>query len=114
LASDSREGASILAAVEAEAQSLFGAETVLDTRLGPYRVLRELGRGGMGTVYLAARDDHQYEKLVAIKLIRHGMDTADVLDRFRHERQILANLDHPYIARLIDGGTAPDGRPFLV
>lgn len=114
LAFDSNEGARIVEAVEAEAQSLFGIEPILDSRLGAYRVVRELGRGGMGTVYLAARDDDQYEKQVAIKLIRHGMDTADVLDRFRHERQILANLDHPYISRLIDGGTSQDGRPFLV
>ena len=80
----------------------------------PYRVVREIGRGGMGTVYLAERDDRQFHKQVAIKLVTRGMDTAALLDRFRHERQILARLEHPYIARLLDGGSTPDGRPYLV
>jgi eukaryotic-like serine/threonine-protein kinase len=84
------------------------------TRIGPYRLLREVGRGGMGTVYLAERADAEFEKRVALKLVRRGMDTDDVLLRFRHERQILASLEHPYIARLYDGGAAPDGRPYLV
>ena len=86
----------------------------MGSRIGAYRLVGEIGRGGMSTVYLAVRDDDQFQKQVAIKLIRRGMDTEDMLDRFRHERQILANLEHPYIARLLDGGTAPDGRPFLV
>ena len=68
----------------------------------------------MGIVYLVVRDDAQFQKRAALKLIRAGMDTAELLLRFRHERQILASLDHPYIARLIDGGTTPEGRPFLV
>ena len=100
-------------AVGKTADSLLSA-TVIGARLGPWRVLREIGRGGMGSVYLATRDDDQYRQEVAIKLIRRGMDTEDVLDRFRHERQILATLEHPYIARLLDAGTGPDGRPFLV
>jgi tetratricopeptide (TPR) repeat protein len=83
-------------------------------RLGAYRVVREIGRGGMGSVYLAERDDDQFHKLVAIKVVKRGMDTEEVLGRFRHERQILAGLEHAYIARLIDGGTTPDGRPFFV
>jgi serine/threonine protein kinase len=83
-------------------------------RLGAYRILREIGRGGMGTVYLAERADDQFRKQVAIKLVTRGMDTADLLRRFRHERQILARLDHPYIARLLDGGSSEDGRPYLV
>src|ERR1035438_1126185 len=70
--------------------------------------------GGMGAVCLAARDDDQFQKQVAIKLVKRGMDTAEVQRRFQHERQILAGLDHPYIARLIDAGTAPDGRSFFV
>ena len=82
-------------------------------RMGAYRIVREIGRGGMGTVYLAERDDDEFRKLVAIKLVTKGMDTAELLRRFRRERQILARLDHPYIARLLDGGSTLDGRPFL-
>jgi len=88
-------------------------DRLIGARLGPYRIESLLGRGGMGAVYLAARDDEQYRKQVAIKVVRRGMDTSDVLGRFHHERQILAQLDHPYIARLIDGGATPDGRPFF-
>jgi serine/threonine protein kinase/tetratricopeptide (TPR) repeat protein len=83
-------------------------------RFGPYRVVRELGRGGMGAVYLAERADGQFEQQVALKLIKRGMDTDLVLQRFRAERQILASLDHPNIARLLDGGTTDDGRPYFV
>jgi len=83
-------------------------------RLGVYQILSEIGHGGMGAVYRAARVDGQYEKQVAIKLVRGGYDTSSVLERFRHERQILATLDHPNIARLLDGGTTEDGIPFLV
>jgi serine/threonine-protein kinase len=84
-----------------------------DRRIGPYRVIREIGRGGMGTVYLAARDDDQYQKRVAIKVVR-GLDSAAVVRHFRRERQILAGLEHPNIARLLDGGTTDDGLPYLV
>ena len=84
------------------------------TRVGPYRLLRELGRGGMGTVFLAKRDDGQYEAEVAIKLVRPGMDTDFVLARFRRERQTLARLQHPNIARLLDGGTTENGLPYIV
>ena len=82
--------------------------------IGTYRVLREIGRGGMGTVYLAARADDAFQKLVAIKLLRRGLDTDDIVQRFRGERQILAMLDHPNIARLLDGGTTDDGLPYFV
>ena len=85
-----------------------------EQRIGPYRLLRRLGRGGMGTVYLAQRDDGQFHKQVALKLIRRGLDTDDILSRFRYERQILASLDHPHIARLYDGGMTDDGRPYFV
>ena len=81
--------------------------------IGHYRIVRELGRGGMGTVYLAERSD-EYEKRVAIKLIKRGMDTDALLHRFRNERQILAGFDHPNIARLFDGGTTEDGLPYFV
>lgn len=114
LSSDLKSGEKITRAVEDEAQSLFGLSPIIGTRLGSYRVVREIGRGGMGAVYLAVRDDDQYRKSVAIKLVKRGMDTSEVLRRFQHERRILAGLDHAYIARLIDGGTAPDGRPFFV
>jgi tetratricopeptide (TPR) repeat protein len=82
--------------------------------IGPYRLVRELGRGGMGAVYLAKRDDQQYESEVAIKLVQPGLDTDFILRRFRRERQILARLQHPNIARLFDGGTADDGAPYFV
>jgi non-specific serine/threonine protein kinase/serine/threonine-protein kinase len=84
-----------------------------DRRIGPYRVLRQLGRGGMGTVYLAERADDAFTQRVAIKLVSRGMDTEQVLVRFRAERQILASLDHPNIARLLDGGTTGDGLPYF-
>ena len=79
-----------------------------------YRIIREIGRGGMGAVYLAERADAEYEKQVAIKLIKRGMDTDAVLRHFRNERQILASFDHSNIARLFDGGTTGDGLPYFV
>jgi serine/threonine protein kinase len=82
--------------------------------VGHYQIVREIGRGGMGTVYLGQRSDDEYRKFVAIKVVRRGMDTHDILRRFRNERQILASLEHPYIARLLDGGTTDDGLPYLV
>jgi eukaryotic-like serine/threonine-protein kinase len=84
------------------------------THIGPYRIVREFGRGGMGTVYLGERADAQFEMRVAIKVIKRGMDTDAVLRRFHHERQILAGLDHPNIARLLDGGTTGEGLPYFV
>jgi non-specific serine/threonine protein kinase/serine/threonine-protein kinase len=83
-------------------------------RIGAYQIVGELGSGGMGAVYLAVRADDQYRKQVAIKLIRGGMDTERVRRRFREERQILASLEHPNIARLLDGGTTEDGVPYVV
>jgi serine/threonine-protein kinase len=85
----------------------------VERRIGAYRVLRELGHGGMGTVYLAARADDQYQKQVAIKVVR-GLDSDEIVRYFRRERQILAALDHPNIARLMDGGTTEDGLPYFV
>jgi serine/threonine protein kinase len=84
------------------------------SRIGVYQIMEEIGHGGMGEVYRAVRADGQYDKQVAIKLVRVGFDTSLVLERFRHERQILASLDHPNIARLHDGGTTEDGIPYLV
>ena len=83
-------------------------------RVGAYVIVRELGRGGMGTVFLAERADGQFEKQVAIKILNRGADTAEILHRFRAERQILAKLDHPNIARLLDAGTTDDGLPYFI
>ena len=83
-------------------------------RIGAYRIVEPIGRGGMGTVYRAERVDAAYRVQVAIKLIRRGMDTDDILRRFRRERQVLARLQHPNIARLIDGGSLEDGLPYIV
>jgi len=83
-------------------------------KLGPYRVLRKIGQGGMAKVYLAERCDNEYRKQVAIKVISRGLDSASILRHFCTERQILADLDHPYIARLLDGGTTEDGVPYLI
>jgi non-specific serine/threonine protein kinase/serine/threonine-protein kinase len=83
-------------------------------RVGAYRVLRELGRGGMGAVYLAERADGDFRKLVAVKVVKRGMDTDFVLRRFHHERRALAALDHPNIARLLDAGATDDGLPYII
>jgi eukaryotic-like serine/threonine-protein kinase len=86
----------------------------IETQVGPYRLVEHIGAGGMGNVYKAVRDDDEFEQTVAVKRIRRGMDTEDVLQRFRRERQVLAGLVHPNIARLLDGGSTEDGRPYLV
>jgi serine/threonine protein kinase len=83
-------------------------------RVGPYELISELGRGGMGMVYLARRADAQFAKKVAIKLIRPGAGADFALERFLSERQILASLEHPHIAGLLDGGTTPAGEPYFV
>ena len=81
-------------------------------RIGPYCIVQEIGRGGMGIVYLAERADGEFEQRVALKLVRRGLEE-DEIARFRRERQILARLDHPSIARLFDGGVHGDGRPWF-
>ena len=83
-------------------------------RIERYELLRELGHGGMGTVYLATRADDVYHKRVAIKVVRHGAAGGEVVRRFRQEREILAMLDHPNIARLLDGGSTTNGLPYFV
>jgi serine/threonine protein kinase/Tfp pilus assembly protein PilF len=88
--------------------------TLEGQRLGPYRLVRKLGSGGMGDVYLAERADDEYQQQVAIKLVRAGVFSTQVQSRLRMERQILATLQHPNIARLLDGGRAHDGTPYLV
>jgi eukaryotic-like serine/threonine-protein kinase len=83
-------------------------------RLGPSQFERRIGRSGMGSVWLATRFDPEFNRKVAIKMVKRGMDSQEILRRFRMERQLLANLDHPNIALLIDGGSTPEGLPYLV
>jgi eukaryotic-like serine/threonine-protein kinase len=94
--------------------ALIDDDPVIGQRIGAYKVVRQIGRGGMGAVYLAERADNAFQKRVAIKLIKRGMDTDYILRRFRHERQILAALDHPFIALLLDGGATSTGQPYFV
>jgi eukaryotic-like serine/threonine-protein kinase len=102
------------AMLHAAAQSM-GAQTALaGARLGPWQLDAEIARGGMGTVYRAHRADGEYAQDVAIKLVRADVNSQQVVDRFHAERQILASLAHPNIARLIDGGTRAEGTPYLV
>lgn len=100
-------------AFSAELMADRPGELVYGSRIGHYQVLREIGHGGMGIVYLAARADDQYRKQVAIKIVKRGLDTDDIRHRFRYERQILSDLDHPHIAKLLDGGTTEDGLPYF-
>jgi serine/threonine-protein kinase len=87
---------------------------VIGSRLGPYKITGIIGQGGMGVVYRAVRDDDEYRKEVAIKVAAISQFTPGLHERFLRERQILADLDHPHIARLLDGGTTPEGMPFVV
>jgi eukaryotic-like serine/threonine-protein kinase len=116
LVSDGEAGAEFLKipAVDFSKPGPLPISNRVGRRIGAYNILEEIGHGGMGEVYRAGRADGQYKKEVAIKLVRGGYDTAAVLERFRHERQILASLDHPNIARLLDGGTTDEGVPYLV
>ncbi len=98
---------------EDEAEGGF-PEVEPGTLIGRYRVEGLIGRGGMGEVYRAVRDDGQFVRRVAVKLLRPGYLAAEMARRFRLERQILARLAHPHIALILDGGVAPDGRPYLV
>ncbi|HLM01243.1 MAG TPA: serine/threonine-protein kinase, partial [Pyrinomonadaceae bacterium] len=90
------------------------SDSIVGDTIGAYRIRREIGRGGMGTVYLAERADGDFAQKAAVKLIKRGMDSELVVRRFRHERQILARLGHPFIARLFDGGTSRAGMPYFV
>ena len=89
-------------------------DVLINQEIGNYRIIREVGRGGMGAVYLGERTDGKFAQQVAVKLLKRELNTADIRRRFRHERQILAALAHPNIARLLDAGTTDDGLPFLV
>jgi len=119
LAADSDAGAFLESPAVAVAGGLLDdlvpeAEPAAPERVGPYRVLGRIGRGGMGEVYRAERADGLFEQRVAIKILRRGMDSEEILARFSRERRILARLEHPHIARLLDGGLTDDGRPYFV
>jgi hypothetical protein len=114
LGHDAPPGAGLADAIQREAEVMAADQWLIGRRIGAYRVTGIIGEGGMGAVYRAVRDDDQYRKEVAVKLVRHGFETESLLQRFRAERQILASLDHPYIARLLDGGATADGLPYFV
>src|SRR5271170_5676496 len=101
---------------DSPAADLLSAQsrTMVGKRIGAYRVLGEIGHGGMAVVYLAERADGQYCKRVAIKMLQPGTNKDDILRRFRNERQALAALDHPSIVRLLDGGSTEEGLPYLI
>jgi serine/threonine protein kinase/tetratricopeptide (TPR) repeat protein len=119
-----REVDSLLAAAEGEAAHPFSdaassdrsraEDAMIGRRVGAYKIIRRIGRGGMATVYLASRDDEQYEKQVAIKILLPELESDELLRRFRNERQTLAKLDHPNIVKLLDGGSTEEGLPYLV
>jgi hypothetical protein len=97
---------------DAESEPL--PESFIGRRLGPYQIVEHIGMGGMGEVFRASRVDNLYRKQVAIKLVRAGHDSEFVVNRFKHERQILATLDHTNIAHLLDGGATQEGLPYFV
>ncbi len=99
----------LLTATSAEAE-----DPMVGRQLGAYKLVRRVGQGGMAAVFLAVRADDEYRKQVAVKLVQPGLDSRDLLNRFRNERQTLAGLDHPNIVKLLDGGSTSEGLPFLV
>jgi eukaryotic-like serine/threonine-protein kinase len=101
-------------ALEVDAVLESPVDARVGERVGVYRLTGEIGRGGMGAIYRAVRDDDEFHKEVAVKVIKRGMDSDAVVRRFRQERQILADLDHPNIAHLLDGGTTEGGVPYFV
>ncbi|HZT33639.1 MAG TPA: serine/threonine-protein kinase [Bryobacteraceae bacterium] len=113
LASHEQAGA-FLQAPALETAGMPAEKPAPGDRLGVYQIVQKIGEGGMGVVFQAVRDDDQFRKLVAIKVVKRGMDTAYILERFHNERQILAHFDHPSIAKVLDGGATPDGRPYVV
>jgi eukaryotic-like serine/threonine-protein kinase len=103
-----------ISAVAAVRRAAAESDALEEAFIGPWKLLRRIGTGGMAAVYAAARSDRQFQKIVAIKVVKPGMDSEEILRRFRNERQVLASLEHPNIARLIDGGTTDYGVPYLV
>ena len=112
LAADA-DHSSILDGFAIDAIDISGLLSIDGTRVGPFEIVRQVGSGGMGNVYLAKRVEGGFEQTVALKLIKYGMDSEQILRRFESERQILARLQHPNIARLVDGGIKDDGRPWF-
>src|SRR5262245_9671101 len=122
---DLRRGIERLLEAHAEADSFFATPPAVAAAntdpgagaggavVGPYKLLEVIGEGGMGTVWLAQQTE-PVRRLVALKVIKAGMDSRQVVARFEAERQALALMDHPNIARVLDGGATPDGRPFFV
>lgn len=106
------ESIAFLDNVAGEATADVSTETPPD-RIGDWRIIREIGRGGMGVVYLAQRADRDFDQHVALKVVRRGLDSEQIVSRFRRERQILARFRHPAIAALVDGGIGSDGRPYF-
>ncbi|MEM7284305.1 MAG: serine/threonine-protein kinase, partial [Pseudomonadota bacterium] len=102
------------AAVDGLAGEINSQKDSEGKHIGQYKILRQIGEGGMGSVYLCKRDDEQFEKTVAVKILNLSRPSKHLVQRFRAERQILANLQHPYIAQLLDGGETDDGLPFIV
>ncbi|MDX1555994.1 MAG: serine/threonine-protein kinase, partial [Xanthomonadales bacterium] len=119
LQADSRPRGLLDDTLDQVAAPLFAEEAVhsgtlpAGTLIGNYRIVREVGHGGMGRVYEAERADGAYDQRVALKVIRSGLSWGALRDRFLQERQILASLDHPNLARLLDGGVTDDGRPYF-
>lgn len=98
----------------AKINEVFASENSDGKLIGSYKIIKEIGKGGMGIVYLASREDEQFHQRVAIKVVKREIDNEEVLHRFRNERQILASLKHPNIAQLLDGGTTNEGSPYFV
>lgn len=104
---------SVLEGSAVDAVGLPGERSLEGRRVGAYRIVNQIGVGGMGAVYLAERADGQFKQKVALKLVKRGMDSEEILKRFQSERQILAQLQHPNVARLLDGGITDDGLPYF-
>src|SRR5207253_4871895 len=105
---------SVTQCISQAAEAALQANTGVGELCGPYRLIRRLGSGGMGEVYLAERDDGEIQQQVAIKMLRAGADGPVWQDRFLRERQLLAYLNHPSVARLYDAGRTNQGQPYLV
>jgi serine/threonine-protein kinase len=113
LAAHAQTGATLAHPISQAPEALADSADWTGRRVGAYDVIRRIGVGGMGAVYEAVRADDQFSKRVAIKCLRRSAESDLAIRRFRYERQILANLSHPYIAALVDGGVAPDGQPYF-